>query len=237
MISNNEIPEPPPSFWDSYLSTALNKDVSKLPKSTNIENPISMFLSIPIKRNYQPASGDTNPLNVTLKSLSSLPVGKLMKMGKSDTTSGAGISSTQQKDISGVNLFGKSKDVVPGFLNYKDVLVPWLTKSQQSSGQNYLETQQVSTLDAARIENINILSKYELLMPSDTQWYALNQLRIHAGAPEKSEKGIDKLMEYYAQLLFLESKFPFETEEVQSSFTWYEAFNATRKGGRIYCIY
>ena len=44
--------------------------------------------------------------------------------------------------------------------------------------------------------------------------YNINQLRIHAGAPERSIQGIQKLAEYYAQLQYLEKKFPFETEDV-----------------------
>jgi hypothetical protein len=39
-------------------------------------------------------------------------------------------------------------------------------------------------------------------------------LRIHAGSPERSLAGIQKLADYYAQLQYLENKFPFETEDV-----------------------
>ena len=52
------------------------------------------------------------------------------------------------------------------------------------------------------------------LVPTDQQWYGLNQLRIHAGAPERTEKGIERLMQYYAQLCWLEERFPFETDQV-----------------------
>jgi hypothetical protein len=33
--------------------------------------------------------------------------------------------------------------------------------------------------------------------PSPSQWYLLNQLRVHAGAPERSNEGIDKLIQYF----------------------------------------
>ena len=51
-------------------------------------------------------------------------------------------------------------------------------------------------------------------LPTPSQWYIMNQLRIHAGTPERSMAGIDKLAQYYAQLQYLEQKFPFDTEDV-----------------------
>ena len=52
------------------------------------------------------------------------------------------------------------------------------------------------------------------MVPSDEQWYALNQLRIHAGAAERSERGIEQLMQYFIQLCWLEERFPFESDKV-----------------------
>ncbi|KAI8912896.1 BRO1-like domain-containing protein, partial [Entophlyctis helioformis] len=63
------------------------------------------------------------------------------------------------------------------------------------------------------------------LNPTDSQWYMLNQLRIHAGLPERSAAGIDKLIHYYAHLTYLDEKFPFETGKIEIEFTWYEAFD------------
>ncbi|KAJ3275168.1 Rhophilin, Rho GTPase binding protein, partial [Borealophlyctis nickersoniae] len=74
-----------------------------------------------------------------------------------------------------------------------------------------------------------LLKTTALLLPTETQWYLLNELRIHAGAPELSEQGVERLSHYYAQLLYLEPKFPFETDEIQINFTWFEAFNPDRK--------
>lgn len=38
-----------------------------------------------------------------------------------------------------------------------------------------------------------LLKTTAVLLPTDSQWYHLNQLRIHAGAPERSEEGIERL--------------------------------------------
>jgi hypothetical protein len=39
------------------------------------------------------------------------------------------------------------------------------------------------------------LSHVELVLPSESQWETLNLLRIHAGSPERSAAGIDKIAE------------------------------------------
>ncbi|KAI8818759.1 BRO1-like domain-containing protein [Fimicolochytrium jonesii] len=76
---------------------------------------------------------------------------------------------------------------------------------------------------------VQLLQATGLLLPTDSQWYLLNELRIHAGAPERSEAGIERLSHYYAQLLYLEPKFPFETDEIRMNFNWYEAFFPGRR--------
>jgi hypothetical protein len=68
------------------------------------------------------------------------------------------------------------------------------------------------------------ISNVSPLLPSEHHWFLINQLRIHAGGPERTEKGIEILMNYYAQLCWLEERFPFETEEVGTVFAWNEAF-------------
>lgn len=84
-----------------------------------------------------------------------------------------------------------------------------------------------------------------LALPTDQQWHQLNQLRIHAGAPERTERGIDRLMHYYAQLQLLEERFAFGTQQVFPSplsltraklsveFCWYEAFFVKRKSTHL----
>jgi hypothetical protein len=51
-------------------------------------------------------------------------------------------------------------------------------------------------------------------VPDERAWNELNQLRVHAGAPERSEQGVQKLMQYYAQLCWMEEQFPFGTGKV-----------------------
>jgi hypothetical protein len=87
------------------------------------------------------------------------------------------------------------------------------------------------------------------LVPSEQQWYTLNQLRIHAGAPERTERGINRLLQYYAQLCWLEERFPFDTHQMANvcvyacvyqliptlqngslMFTWFEAFSPKKQG-------
>ncbi|ORY36707.1 BRO1-domain-containing protein [Rhizoclosmatium globosum] len=66
-------------------------------------------------------------------------------------------------------------------------------------------------------------------LPSSNQWSLLNSLRIHAGTPERSEDGIEKLLQYYAQLLNLSQKFDFESGRHSINFNWYEAYSPDRQ--------
>ncbi|KAJ3031781.1 Rhophilin, Rho GTPase binding protein, partial [Rhizophlyctis rosea] len=86
-----------------------------------------------------------------------------------------------------------------------------------------------ATEDEEERSRLQLLKTTETLMPSDAQWYLLNELRIHAGAPELSENGVERLSNYHAQLLHLEPKFPFETDEIDINFAWFESFNSDRK--------
>ncbi|KXS17325.1 BRO1-domain-containing protein [Gonapodya prolifera JEL478] len=68
----------------------------------------------------------------------------------------------------------------------------------------------------------------QLWLPTEAQWQALNRMRIHAGAPERSEQGAEKVLAYYAQLEYLEQKFPLETNTLNPPFTWTEAHYTSR---------
>ncbi|TPX34871.1 hypothetical protein SmJEL517_g02652 [Synchytrium microbalum] len=83
--------------------------------------------------------------------------------------------------------------------------------------------------EEAEESRLQLLKTTELLLPTESQWYALNQMRIHAGAPERSFGGIEKLAHYYAQLVYLEQKFPFETGKMDVTFIWFEAFADDKK--------
>lgn len=85
------------------------------------------------------------------------------------------------------------------------------------------ETEEESALDAFRIQ------MFRSLLPTPAQWTELDELRIHAGAPEKSDIGVDRLIRYYAHLLHMEEKFPFQTGKVLIDFFWFEAFFSERK--------
>ncbi|KAH9269316.1 hypothetical protein BASA83_008678 [Batrachochytrium salamandrivorans] len=67
------------------------------------------------------------------------------------------------------------------------------------------------------------------LIPTESQWYLLSQLRIHAGMPERSFSGIKKLAHYYSQLFHMEEKFPFENGKVDIEFNWFEAFSPDKQ--------
>lgn len=69
------------------------------------------------------------------------------------------------------------------------------------------------------------LNHVELMLPSDSQWSNLNSLRIHAGSPDRSSEGVEKIAEYYAQLLNMEQNFSFQNETVVIEFEWTEAFS------------
>ncbi|KAJ1506186.1 hypothetical protein HMI54_005274 [Coelomomyces lativittatus] len=99
-------------------------------------------------------------------------------------------------------------------LDFKSSLLPYLTRESLTDEKESLHTLQM---------------KLDGLLPKDHQWHELNQLRIHAGAPERSEKGIDRLLEYYGMLLFLENRIPFETDAFKGNFTWFDAFHSSKK--------
>lgn len=103
-------------------------------------------------------------------------------------------------------------------------------KDQKSASLQYLDFKQAllpTILSAATPtdpwQNGTDILKSSLV-PNEQHWYSLNQLRIHAGAPERSEQGIERLMQYYCQLCWLEERFPFETEQIPIEFVWFEAF-------------
>ncbi len=112
------------------------------------------------------------------------------------------------------------------FLDFKASLSPLIWKASAPS-QHLSQHQSDNACEAGQL-NVGMLKSP--LMPTEQQWYQLNQLRIHAGAPERSERGIEKLMNYFAQLCWLEDKFPFDTDAVSIHFCWFEAFFSRKQG-------
>ncbi|KAI9339902.1 BRO1-like domain-containing protein [Obelidium mucronatum] len=134
-----------------------------------------------------------------------------------------------------------------GFLDFEKALVPLITGSRdlnslkepaQAQGHRCLSTSDIpivsvslSSQDGSRPPPVrrNPYSVEEhkravLNLPSSSQWSNLNALRIYAGAPERSEEGIEKLYQYYAQLVNLNKKFDFASGKANINFFWYEAF-------------
>nr|KAJ3421735.1 pH-response regulator protein palA/rim20 [Polyrhizophydium stewartii] len=141
------------------------------------------------------------------------------------------------------------------FLDFQRELLPHLLASlppsaaaaiaQRGSDQRDQEQRAPSPYSVGEEHDIRLEDYYPAessphplaaLLPSDSQWYALNQMRIHAGLPERSTSGIDKLAQYYAQLLHLEDKFPFETGKVDIEFSWFEAFAPEKQGNTLFNI-
>jgi hypothetical protein len=72
------------------------------------------------------------------------------------------------------------------FLNFKAILMPYLLKSKKPRGADSSNANDDDEGDEeADTSNLNL--------PPEVSWHVLNQLRIHAGAPERSELGVEKL--------------------------------------------
>ncbi|KAJ3215421.1 Tyrosine-protein phosphatase non-receptor type 23 [Dinochytrium kinnereticum] len=66
-------------------------------------------------------------------------------------------------------------------------------------------------------------------LPTKYEWGSLNQLRVFAGAPEKSERGVEKLSYYFSILTSMEEKLHMDLNIIKIPFTWYEAFHTDKK--------
>ncbi|KAJ3269210.1 bck1-like resistance to osmotic shock [Terramyces sp. JEL0728] len=130
------------------------------------------------------------------------------------------------------------------YLDYEKALMPYILSTTADDSAKtlkiLLEHEEKLKLDDYYVDSINATiqhTKEELKnrtydnhlvlsnIPQKTQWYSLNQLRVHAGSPERSASGINRLANYYAQLQHLEHKFSFETGKVNIGFVWYESWH------------
>ncbi|KAJ3108662.1 Tyrosine-protein phosphatase non-receptor type 23 [Phlyctochytrium planicorne] len=66
-------------------------------------------------------------------------------------------------------------------------------------------------------------------LPTKYEWASLIQLRVFAGAPEKSEKGVEKLAYYFSILSRMENTFHLDLNQIKFPFTWFEAYFPDRK--------
>ena len=88
-------------------------------------------------------------------------------------------------------------------IDFKKILMPIITQSAPC-------TQMTDSL-------LQFFNHIELVLPTENQWHQLRTLRIHAGSPEVSKSGQERISEYYAILLNLEKVFPYSCQEVNSN--------------------
>lgn len=103
-------------------------------------------------------------------------------------------------------------------VDFKSKLLPRIIAACQPPVPNQQQQPPSSHISAATANSMSPNSQEDLirkgpLVPSEQQWYTLNQLRIHAGAPERTERGVNRLLQYFAQLCWLEERFPFDAHQ------------------------
>ena len=95
-----------------------------------------------------------------------------------------------------INAADKSGKAKMDLVDFKKTLMPLIC----TIGQDDLLTRPTIGLNlSAKYMGDSLkrfLSHVELVLPSESQWETLNLLRIHAGSPERSAAGIDKIAEY-----------------------------------------
>ena len=113
-------------------------------------------------------------------------------------------TATQKLSLFAKALQGQEKDeeekpVVLPFVDFKAALLPCMLNCINNLANNDFLDEQESN-DTASIASDSsrqqLLKTALTLIPSDSQWYQLNQLRIHAGGPERSDEGTEKLLRY-----------------------------------------
>jgi ABC-type phosphate/phosphonate transport system substrate-binding protein len=96
--------------------------------------------------------------------------------------------------------FIKPNAEIAPILDFKKVLMPIIVSSDLN----------LDMTDSLR----QFFNHVELILPTENQWHILRNLRIHAGSPEASKSGLEKIALYYSRLLNLEKVFPFACQEV-----------------------
>ncbi|TPX51680.1 hypothetical protein SeLEV6574_g00157 [Synchytrium endobioticum] len=228
----------PPSFQYLYDAALPFYDGPNL--SSNTER--SAFLSLPTKRNsshhLNAAPTTANHLVYGVKSLVETGARAASRLAKNDLH--VDRSATTTTTTEAILIQRNKRNQSHQFLDFKAVLLPTLlalVQPEQAVSMKSAFTLPQPTTHRLQHKyplekeesRLQLLKTTELLLPIESQWHALNQMRIHAGAPEKSLAGIEKLAQYYAQLVYLEQKFPFETGKLDVTFTWFEAFADEKK--------
>ncbi|KAJ1560955.1 hypothetical protein HK096_006585, partial [Nowakowskiella sp. JEL0078] len=73
-------------------------------------------------------------------------------------------------------------------LDFKKIFLPKVLESIQKA-----QLASASTPNESETEETPFIKSEMFFLPNDSQWYVMNQLRVHAGAPERSESGIERL--------------------------------------------
>ncbi|KNE65174.1 hypothetical protein AMAG_10827 [Allomyces macrogynus ATCC 38327] len=217
-----------PTFWEHLVETAMITAGSATgsPGNRSPIEPASTFLALPTKPNHGPAtaakrSRPPSPVRMLLKlagkaSPPTSPTGPVLSPFTSPAPAERGCS----HEALGL---GAGAVVPCSPLNFKETILPRLVRAAlESAGKAAMLLDDVTTATLAH--------RYPELLPAEVTWRAIDQLRVHAGAPERSDPGLAKLFEYYSVLLLLESCFPSgASDELAVSFTWSEAFSTTDK--------
>ena len=153
------------------------------------------FLALPTKKNTMPVASipvDAQPGSFGFKNLTS----SILK-SKSYSTG---------NDFFSQNTNDKQAPAIPDQLDFKQILLPAIVEAVHGEeGITLLkDVPNVNKIWSVVLEEHPAGSR--LILPTESSWYMLNQMRVHAGAPERSDKGVEKLIRYATMLRVNDNK-------------------------------
>ncbi|KAJ3373836.1 pH-response regulator protein palA/rim20 [Allomyces arbusculus] len=216
-----------PTFWDHLAEmTMITSSATGSPGNRSPVEPASTFLAFPTKLNYGPAapakrSRPPSPVRMLLKLAGKTPPPASPSTGP--TLNPFASSPTERGRPREALSLGAGPAALCSPLNFKEIILPRLVRAALvSAGKAATLTDEVTAA--------TLTQRYPELLPTEGTWRAVDQFRVHAGVPERSDAGIAKLLEYYSFLLLLEACFPSDkSDDLAVSFTWSEAFSETDK--------
>lgn len=116
--------------------------------------------------------------------------------GRSYSTSTTFLDIPVKKNSSAV----KNQATAEGRTMFSNYLMARISSERTIEGSTYVDFRKslLPLMEKTNIDTDELNQFFALAQPpSESQWYQLNQLRIHAGAPERSEEGVEKLYQYY----------------------------------------
>ncbi|KAJ3119504.1 hypothetical protein HK100_000288, partial [Physocladia obscura] len=164
----------------------------------------SRFLSLPVKRNEK--LRDQSNLNI-LQTVARNIKRAISPARISNSSTGSALNSRRSQSASPVSRNTQDLESESLALDFKRHLIPILIRTPPRNEIDAITTPEVPVLQLNLTTNANqsrqlrkapIYSVPEqkravLNLPSSSQWANLNALRVHAGSPERSEEGIEKL--------------------------------------------